>query len=256
MKRGLLVIAAALLASAAGACAKPPVGPSTVYIRVIDEAKQPVPAAEIASGATVVSRTNPDGRAEVTISGSEGTMYEVEVRCPLGYRASKGAAVAVRKFDPSIPPAEYVSTCARNRHSLAVEVHADGGPDLPVLYLGKEVGRTDAQGNAKIQLDGDVHDRIELTLSTAAPELAKMHPQNPFASFEVEEHDVTKPFDVKFTKDKPKKRKSGRQAGDPSVLIGSLASIVRNHPFRNRPRKLMNPVKSTGPALARQPKVA
>ena len=210
MTRSLACLVLALTA----ACAPPPASPSTIFVRVIDESKQPVTGAEIATGSSVISTTDTAGRAEVTVNGREGTTFDVEVRCPNGYRSPKGSTVTVRKFDAALPPAEYVSTCARSRHSIGVTIHAVGGPNLPVLHLGKEIARTDAAGEAKVQLEGDVHERLELTLSTAAPELAKMHPQNPFATFEIEEHDAVAPFDVKFTKDKPPKK---RVAGKPAI---------------------------------------
>lgn len=205
-----------LFALFAAGCAPPARPPSTVFIRVVDEAKQPVPAAEIAAGASVISRTDTAGRAEVTVRGREGEMYPVEVRCPSGYRNPLGSAVAIRKFDPSLPSPEYVSTCARMRHVVDVEIHAEGGPNLPVVHLGREIARTDATGRTKVQIEGDVHERLELTLSTSAPEHAKLHPQNPFATFEIEEHDVVKPFEVKLTKDKPPKK---RAAAKPTIQV-------------------------------------
>ena len=198
----------ALVFLAGGCAGRPPPSPSRVLIRVVDEAKQPVAAAEITTGSAVLSVTDPTGRAEVSVNGREGETFSIEVRCPNGYRSKNDSIVSVRKFDPGLPPAEYVSTCTRARHSLSVDIHADGGPNLPVFYLGKEIARTDASGVTRVELEGDVGERIELTLSTASPELAKVHPQNPFASFVIEEHDAGKTFDVKLTRDKPPKKKA------------------------------------------------
>ncbi len=74
--------------------------------------------------------------------------------------------------------------------------------------LGKEIARTDASGLASVELDGDVGERIELTLSTSSPDLANVHPQNPFTAFVIEERDAAKTFYVQLTRDKPPKKKA------------------------------------------------
>lgn len=61
----------AVLVAFFGACEAPPQAPaSRVYIRVLDEEKEPVPDAEIAASGDVIARTNAEGQAEVSVFGS------------------------------------------------------------------------------------------------------------------------------------------------------------------------------------------
>jgi hypothetical protein len=199
----------AVAAAGVGACKPPPPpAPVTVFVRVLDESKEPVGNAEIASQSQVISRTNVDGRAEITVSGREGATYLVDVRCPAGYR-SPDAPLEIRRLDNGSAAApEYVTRCSRLRHKLVVNVKATGaGGSLAVLYLGKPLTRTDAEGKARVELEGDALERIDLQLDTSDPAFAKVHPQSPTGSFEIPTRDGETSFEVKFTQDKkaPKK---------------------------------------------------
>ena len=213
-----VVAAAALFFVSLGACKPvPPPPPVTVFVKVVDEAKGPVENAEIASQSQVITTTNRDGRAEITVSGREGATFIVDVRCPNGYRSPE-APLEIRRLDNGSATApEYVTKCNRLRHRLLVNVALKAPPGssvagLPILYLGKPLTKTDAEGKAKVALEGDVMERVDLTVDTSDPSFAKYHPQNPFGSFEIPNHDGETAFDVKFTVDKPapKKAAAGR----------------------------------------------
>jgi hypothetical protein len=103
--------------------------------------------------------------------------------------------------------------CEETRRTLVVVVRAENGPDLPILHLGKEIGRTDRSGAAHVKIDADVRERIELTLSTAAPEMAHVHPENPTQVFEPAEHDEVREFAVTFKRDAKKKPPAPRPTG-------------------------------------------
>lgn len=191
-----------LLTSIAVACGAPISPPSSsVQIRVVDEAKEPVAGAEIAAGGgTVIARTDSSGLAEITLSGAEGATFHVEIRCPTLYR-SPSAPVAIRRFDGRGSSPEYVARCSKTRHTLVVAVRTQGATNMPVYHLGKEVARTDESGSAHVLIEGEVHERVDLQVVTSDPKHAKLHPQNPTGSFEVLDRDEVKIFDVKFTHD-------------------------------------------------------
>jgi hypothetical protein len=84
---------------------------------------------------------------------------------------------------------------------------------LPVLYLGKPLTRTDAEGKAKVVLEGDVLERVDLQLDTSDPAYAKMHPQSPVGSFEIPNRDDETSFEVKFTVDKAAPKKVAGPSG-------------------------------------------
>lgn len=196
------------LATMSGCKPPPPPPPMTVLVRVIDESKLPVHNAEIAADSRVLTSTNPEGRAQITVSGREGATYFIDVRCPEGYR-SPNAPLEIRRLDngASAPP-EYVTRCSRMRHRLIVDIKtANAGGSVPIRYLGKQLTRTDSEGKARVVLEGDVLERIDLTLDTSDPAFAKIHPQSPVASFEIPNHDGETTFEVKFTADKPAPKK-------------------------------------------------
>jgi hypothetical protein len=193
-------------------CKPPPAPPSVVTIRVEDEARAPVAGADIVAQSDVVAGTDVEGRAEVMVSGREGTTFQVEIRCPKLYR-SPTEPLAIRRFvtgDASSP--EYLAKCSRLRHTLVVAIHADGGANLPVLHLGKEVARTDEVGSASVRIEGEVRERVDLQLDTSDPKYAKLHPQNPVSSFEISNRDEIQRFDVKFTRDAKPVAKVQRRA--------------------------------------------
>ncbi len=210
----LRLVAIGAIASLVACKPAPPPPPVTVFVRVVDESKAPVSDAEIASDSQVISKTNGEGRAEITVGGREGATYLLDVRCPNGYRSPE-APLEIRRLDNgSAAPPEYVTRCNRLRHKLVVNVRVTGaGGSLPVLYLGKELTRTDADGKARVVLEGDVFERVDLQLDTSDPAFAKIHPQNPTGSFEIPNRDEETTFEVKFTADKKPAPKIIRRSG-------------------------------------------
>jgi hypothetical protein len=188
------------------ACQPPPPPPVTITVRARSEAGTFVPNADVYAGAVLVARTDREGLARLDIRGGEGDTFNVRVDCPPGYR-SPNDPLPVRRLaiaaTASVP--EYDIVCHELRHTMVVAVRAEGGGNLPVLYLGKEVARTDRSGAAHVTIAMDVHDRIELTLATAGKANEKIHPQNPASVFEMPDHDDIQVFPVTFTRDAPPK---------------------------------------------------
>ena len=194
-----LAIGVALLA-----CKAPPPPPSAIFIRAVDETKAPVKDAQILAQGQVIAQTDADGRAPMTLTGREGMTFQIEIRCPQGFR-SPAKPLEVRRLENSGASApEYVTHCERQRHTLAIDVKTTGATNMPVLQLGKEIAHTDDAGTAHLTIEGDVADRIDLQLDTSDPKFAKVHPQNPTGSFVIANHDDSVVFDVKFTVDKKK----------------------------------------------------
>lgn len=76
-----------------------------------------------------------------------------------------------------------------------------------MLCLGKVLTHTDADGKARVTLEGDVLERIGLQLDTSDASFAKVRPQSATGSFEIPNVDGETAYEVKFTRDKkaPKK---------------------------------------------------
>lgn len=211
---GLAVIASCSLSVAA--CKHPPPPATKIAVRVTTSRGAPVDGAEILLGATVLARSDATGATSVDIAGREGDSFELEVRCPAPLRSPKTPLV-VRRLTIGGGDVEHAVRCEETRRTLAVVVRAEGGPELPIIHLGKEIGRTDGSGAAHVQLDLDVKDRVELTLNTDGEAMADAHPKNPSAVFEPAEKDEVREFAVTFTRDA--KRKPPRVAPKGPILI-------------------------------------
>jgi hypothetical protein len=193
-------------------CAPPPQPSVAILLRTRSDVGGPVANADVYAGPTLLARTDREGLAHLNVAGAEGATFYIRVDCPTGYR-SPNEPLAVRRLGiAAATAAEYDVVCHELRHTMVIGVRAEGGPDLPVLYLGKEVARTDRSGAAHLTIAGDVHGRIELTIGTPGKENEKIHPQNPATVFEMPDHDDIQVFPVTFTRDKPvvKARGGGR----------------------------------------------
>jgi hypothetical protein len=60
---------------------------------------------------------------------------------------------------------------------VVVAVRAEGGRDLPLLHLGRELARTDSSGAAHVVLDVRSEDVLELVLDTTAQ--PRLRPKSP-----------------------------------------------------------------------------
>jgi hypothetical protein len=211
-------LAALALSSAMVACTPPPPAPVNVAVRVVADTGAPVERARLLSGSATVALTDATGVAHIAVNGLEGQTFQVDVKCPAGFR-SPVEPLLVRRFNiAATTDPEYRVSCQSTRHSMVIVVRADGGPDLPVIYLGKEIARTDSSGAASVMMEMDVHDRVELTLSTAGKEKEKIHPQNPVAVFEMADHEDVQVFAVAFTRDKKKPPRAAAPPRGPVVF--------------------------------------
>lgn len=197
-----IVLLAVLLVS--GCKTKPVPTLPKISIRASTTRGAPVTGAEVMMAGVVLARSDAAGAAKVDVGGSEGDTFELQVRCPSPLK-SPAAPLVIRRLEIAGGDVEHAVKCEETRRTLVVVVRAEGGPDLPILYLGKEIGRTDASGAAHVRLDTDIKDRVELILGTDGAQMAGAHPQNPSATFEPADHDEVKEMSVTFKRDaKPK----------------------------------------------------
>jgi len=185
-------------------------------VSVKSDGGEAIAGAEVFQGPSLIARTGEAGTARIEVQGREGDSFSIVVRCPPAYRSPE-APIEVRRLEVSSDNAKtpaYEVRCVKLRHFMVVAVLAENGPDLPVVYLGREVARTDASGAAHVVLEMNVHDRAELMLSTSGRESEKLHPQNPVSVFEMADHDDLQLFTLTFTRD-PKKRPPPAPAAKP-----------------------------------------
>ena len=96
---------------------------------------------------------------------------------------------------------EFAARCTRTTRRAVVAVRATNGPRLPILYLGREVGRTDASGAATLGLDVQPGTDVELVLDTRG--VKRIHPASPTLSFKAASTDDVVLLDQKFILDRP-----------------------------------------------------
>ncbi|HET9953498.1 MAG TPA: hypothetical protein VFQ61_03285 [Polyangiaceae bacterium] len=200
--------------SAALGCAREPVmNEYPVAIQVDANPDEPLAGVGIWSGSQKMGVTGPEGRAVTVLEGLEGQVFSLRVACPEGHReATQPLAIALHTVADGDPAPLYQARCEPLQRSVVVAVRAERGPNLPLLYLGREVARTDSAGSAHVLLKGASEDSIELTLDTSgSPEL---RPRSPSTRFEVPGNDDLLVFNQAFTlppapKAAPKARPTG-----------------------------------------------
>lgn len=197
----LVLLTTLLLACASEQKQKPPV---EVLVKVTGDPGKPIKNASIVFGGKPIATTDDTGSAKLTLSGNEGDNYDVQVKCPQGFQSpSKPLAIALHRLaEPSTMP-EYEISCPPTTRTIVVAVRAENGPGLPVLYLGRAIGKTDASGAATVLLDTlEADSQFDLTLDTTAKGNEQLRPQNPSMSFTVKRSDDVFTFDVKFVIEK------------------------------------------------------
>ena len=175
-----------------------------VLIKVTGDPGKAIKAANIVFGGKTIATTDETGTAKLTLSGNEGDSYDVQVKCPQGFQSpTKPLSIALHRLaEPSTLP-EYEVACPPTTRTIVVAVRADNGPGLPIMHLGRVIGRTDGSGAATVLLDNlDADSQFELLLDTSAKGNEQLRPQNPSSAFTVKRSDDVFTFDVKFIVEK------------------------------------------------------
>jgi len=203
LSRGLF-----LLGFGVAACAREQ--PPPVYdclVRVSSDPDTPLEAVSVLRDGQQVGVTSPDGSVRLRLAGVEGENVTMGIRCPEGYRqTSDGVSVILRNVADSAHVPEYSFVCPPDRRRIVVAIRADGGAHLPVLYLGRELTRTDRLGTAHVLLELSPDSQFELTLATTEGDARKLRPQNPTAKFFVHDQDDILSMVQSFAKPPPVKQ--------------------------------------------------
>jgi hypothetical protein len=206
LHRGPAGVAAAAFAIALSACERSPVDPTyKVLVKVESAPGAPIAGAVISSAGRRVGKTNEAGAVTIRVRGAEGDRLPVTVACPDGYIAPDRPTEVVlhRLDDPSRKP-EYDVRCRPVSRPFFVIVRSDHGPRLPVLYLGKEIARTDESGAAHAVVDVPLGEDVEITLATVDPGSERLRPQNPSMKFSGAETNDLHVFSVQFQVEEPR----------------------------------------------------
>lgn len=169
-------------------------------IEVSSDPGRGVGNAEIVAGGRLLTTTDAKGHASVSLRGTEGDAVELAIRCPTGFQSPPPIAVSLRALSADSRAPSFAARCAPLTRVVVVGIRADNGPGLPVLYLGKEVGRTDAWGAAHVVLDVHANEQVTLTLDTKAggDKRPKLRPESPTLTFMAKDKDDFVTLDQNF----------------------------------------------------------
>jgi hypothetical protein len=173
--------------------------------KVSGDKDKPLEGALVLHNGNKVGQTKSDGVARLRLQGAEGETFSFLVQCPAGYQSPlKPVVVTLRRLADNSKTPEYALSCPPTSRSVVVSVRADNGPNLPIVYLGREVGRTDESGAAHLLLQLRPNEQFELSLNTGGKDAEMLRPQNPVAAFQVKGQDDVFSFDQKFAIEKKK----------------------------------------------------
>jgi len=170
-----------------------------VLVKVESDPNRPLERAAISRQERELASTGADGRARVTLEGRDGEVTELTVRCPPTHEQPKPVPVALRRFEGG-KIAEYSVRCAPLVRRAVVGIRAENGPNLPVVFLGSVVARTDASGAAHFALDVKPGETFEVELKTDGQ--PKLLPKNPTRVFVMPPRDELLLFSQTFNGEK------------------------------------------------------
>ena len=202
--RAAIVIGVTALGPAGCKDLDPPVAPPfQIFVRVESDPGQRVTGATVSRNSKVLGTTGPDGRAMLTVNGAEGETTDVTVKCPDAFMSpQKPTSIRLTRFADKTKVPEYSVMCPPTLRRVVVAVKADNGPNLPVLYLGKVITRTDVSGAAHFALEVAPGAQFQVTLDTA--ENTRLKPTSPSKPFTAPQHDEILVFDQKFEVERQK----------------------------------------------------
>ncbi len=202
--------ALAAIALASAGCGAPEIEDAklayTVDVNVTSDPDVGTAGAELVSAGQKLATTGADGRAHVSLRGTEGDAVEIAVKCPPGFQSpSEPIGVSLRRLSAGSRTPSFVARCAPLTRTLVVGIRAENGANLPVTHLGKEVGRTDAWGTAHIMLSVKANEQLALVLDTKSggDKAPKLRPESPTLTFVAKDRDDFVTLEQKFEVEKP-----------------------------------------------------
>lgn len=182
----------------------PPPPPFKVAFAVEGDPGQPITGAVVTRSDKTVATTGPDGRAELTLNGADGETVDASIKCPDGHTSpTHPISIRLARTKDGRPPVFKVSCPPTQRH-VVVAVKAENGANLPVVYLGKVITRTDASGAAHFAIEAPPGGQFMVMLDTGDDK--RISPANPSKPFTVGRTDDIFVFEQKFEIEKKKVR--------------------------------------------------
>lgn len=203
-------------------CARKESATYQVLVRVESDPGKPLPGARVAIQGNEQGISNDQGVVALRLAGAPGEVVVVDTTCPSEYRPPKAPlSIVLRRTTEDRHP-EFRVSCPPIKRTMVLAVRAQNGADLPVRYLGKEIARTDHVGAAHALLAVDPGETVTVVLDTAAPQHARLMPQNPELKVVIPERDELVILDQTFRVPAPppeKKRRVKREPTGPQKIV-------------------------------------
>lgn len=199
--------------------------PLEVIVRVTSDPGQPLAGADVVFSGKTIATTDDQGGAKLVLQGNEGDSYAVTVRCPDGFQSpSKGLDIPLHRLVDNSRPPEYEVQCPPTKRTAVVAIRAENGANVPVVYLGRTIGRLDSSGAATVMVAIDTGASFDLTLDTTDKGLELLRPQSPSSSFSLKSGDDVLVWDAKFTVEAVKKvhKYVKKQSGPTMIKTGGF----------------------------------
>lgn len=187
--RRLLPLWLALSACAEGEAQPASASPAyTLVVAAQADGDAPLAGVRVSRRGAAIGTTGSSGRVMLALDGTEGDRVPLDVTCPEGFVSpAEPVVVLLRHLGPGSPAPTYQVACVPLLHSFVVGLRAEQGGNLPVLHLGKTVGRTDALGVAHVLVRAPRQQQVSLTLDTS--QRPDLRPQNPTLTFVAPDRD-------------------------------------------------------------------
>ncbi len=203
-------ICGALVALASAACKDPEAEaarqPFAADVLITTDPGRGMLGAELVAAGRTLAMTDASGRARLSLVGAEGDAVEIAVRCPAGFQSPpETIGMSLHRLAPDSRVPTFAARCAPMTRTVVVGIRADNGANLPVTYLGKEVGRTDAWGAAHVVLSVKANETVTLGLDTSAAgtKPVRLRPENPTLTFVAQDKDDFVSLEQKFDLERP-----------------------------------------------------
>jgi hypothetical protein len=208
LRKAIARAAILILACPLGACARStPTSSYGLAVHVDGDPGHPLEGATVSYRGQSVGHTDPAGTLALAIRGSEGERVSLRVSCPDGFLSpDQPTEVVLHRLAEAGRRPEYDVRCPPITRRVALVVRADHGPHLPVLYLGKEVARTDESGAAHALVSVPANEDVEVTIGTGEPGSERLRPQSPSMKFASSDQDDVKVLSVAFALEPEKPR--------------------------------------------------
>ena len=185
-----------------------------LVVRVESDPNHPLAGARLLHAGQELGVSGADGRVAVRASGKEGERIELEVACPARFRSPEAPlSVTLRRSAASGERPEYFAACPPLTRKLVVAARLAHGANLPIRYLGRELGRSDSDGVAHVLLEAETDKTVELTVDTS--EQPQLRPKSPTARFRMGNRDDVVVLAQSFESHKNKPQKHTPRANGP-----------------------------------------